>query len=58
MKLDRREALKLAAGAALGGRALTGAGWAAPLPAGRFFDGPELALLDALSDTIIPADEH
>ncbi len=58
MKLDRREVLKLAAGAALARPILSGEGAAAPLPAGRFFDAQELALLDALAETILPADEH
>ncbi len=61
MKLDRREVLKIAAGAALarpGLSVLPAEAAAAPLPAGRFFDGKELALLDALSETILPADAH
>ncbi len=58
MKLDRREVLKLAAGAALARPIQSAQAAAAPLPAGRFFDGGELALLDALSEAILPADEH
>jgi hypothetical protein len=70
VKLDRREILKLAAGAALARPALTGeaaaasagAGGALPirpaLTAGRFFTAAEMDLLDAVSETILPADEH
>jgi gluconate 2-dehydrogenase gamma chain len=58
VKLDRRDVLKLAAGAALARPALVDAVAAASLPAGRFFEGRELALLDALSETILPADDH
>jgi hypothetical protein len=57
VKLDRREVLKLAAGAALARPALLGEAGAAPA-AGRFFDGRELALLDTLSELIVPADGH
>jgi Gluconate 2-dehydrogenase subunit 3 len=58
VKLDRREMLKLAAGAALARPVLSGEAAAAPLPAGKFFDGQELALFDVLSETILPADAH
>jgi Gluconate 2-dehydrogenase subunit 3 len=58
VKLDRREVLKLAAGAALVRPLLSGGAAAATLPAGRFFDGRELALFDLLSETIVPADAH
>jgi hypothetical protein len=58
VKIDRREALKLAAGAALVRPVLSGEAVAAELPAGRFFDGRELALFDLLSETILPADDH
>jgi hypothetical protein len=59
VKLDRREVLKLAAGAALA-RPFTFASEAAAaaLPPGRFFTGPELALLNAVSEIILPADDH
>jgi Gluconate 2-dehydrogenase subunit 3 len=58
VKLDRREVLKLAAGAAFARPVLSGEAAAATLPAGRFFDGRELALFDLLSETILPADAH
>lgn len=58
MKLDRREALKLAAGAALARPVLGGEAAAAPLPEGRFFKARELALLGELSECILPADPH
>jgi hypothetical protein len=58
LKLDRREALKLAAGAALVRPMLSGEAAAADLPAGRFFDGRELALFDLLSEAILPTDDH
>jgi len=59
VKLDRREILKLAAGAALARPVLGGvADAAAALPKGRFFDAQELALLDVLSEAILPADDH
>jgi gluconate 2-dehydrogenase subunit 3-like protein len=60
MKLDRREVLKLAAGAALL-RPGAGAGEALAAPAqgaGRFFDAREMALLDELTELILPADDH
>ena len=57
MKLDRREALKLAAGAALARPVLRGEA-AAALSDGRFFKARELALLDELSECILPADAH
>jgi len=58
VKLDRREALKLAAGAALVRPVISGEAAAADLPAGRFFDGRELALFDLLSEAILPTDDH
>jgi hypothetical protein len=58
VKIDRREAMKLAAGAALVRPVLSGEAAAAELPAGRFFDGREMALFDLLSETILPADDH
>lgn len=59
MSLSRRELLRLAAAAAAApvlppARAAA----AAPGQAGRFFSGPELALLDELTELILPADEH
>lgn len=57
MKLDRREILKLAAGAALARPVLSGEA-AAAANGGRFFSAAEMALFDALSETILPADEH
>lgn len=63
MTLTRREALRLAAAAAAGplvpraARAQV-ADAPAPLLAGRFFSAPEMALLDELTELIIPADEH
>ncbi len=62
MTVSRRDVLKLAASAAAAPllprpvAALANA--AAGLPAGRFFSAPELALLDELTELIIPADEH
>jgi hypothetical protein len=66
VKLDRREILKLAAGAALARPVLSGeaaaeegvTGLAPALAAGRFFSAAEMALFDALSETILPADDH
>jgi hypothetical protein len=67
VKLSRRDALRLsAAGVAAPLLARTGAGAPleaavaapAPLAAGRFFSGSELALLDELTERIIPADDH
>lgn len=69
MKLDRREILKLVAGAALARPVLSGeaaeaalaggtTGLAPALAAGRFLSVAEMALFDALSETILPADEH
>ncbi len=63
MTLTRREALRLAAAAAAGplvppaARAQL-AEAAAPPVAGRFLSAPEMALLDELTELIIPADEH
>lgn len=61
-KLSRRDALRLAAGAAAAvpiAELVTPAALAAP-PAATpgFFSSAELALLDALTELIIPADEH
>jgi hypothetical protein len=58
MKVDRRDVLKLAAGLALARKA-TGAAEAQAGPlAGRFFDAREMALLDELTELIVPADAH
>jgi hypothetical protein len=59
--LTRRDALKLAAGAAFSLPALfTRTAVAAPAAASapRFFSKDEYALLDELTETIIPADSH
>jgi Gluconate 2-dehydrogenase subunit 3 len=58
--VKRRELLRLTAAAAAGpllprGVALATSELAAP---GRFFSAPEMTLLDELTETIIPADEH
>ena len=64
MTLTRRDALKLAAVAAatpLLPRAVVEAAAAVPAAspaAGRFFTAPEMALLDAVTEMIVPADEH
>ncbi|HEY5908007.1 MAG TPA: gluconate 2-dehydrogenase subunit 3 family protein [Vicinamibacteria bacterium] len=64
MKLERREILKLAAGMAFARPALSGeaaaaaTGLAQVLPAGRFFSAAEMSLFDAVSEAILPADEH
>jgi hypothetical protein len=62
MTLTRRDVLRLAAAAAaapLVPRAALGeAGVAPALAPGRFFDAAEMALLDELTETIIPQDEH
>lgn len=58
MKLDRREILKLAAGAALARPVFEAAAAAPPSSAGGFFEPRELALLDVLSEAIIPTDDH
>ena len=62
MTLSRRDMLRLAAAAAaapLVPRAALGETAAAPaLVPGRFFDAVEMALLDELTETIIPQDEH
>jgi hypothetical protein len=52
--ISRRDALKLAAGAAIAG-SLEGVAEAAPP---RFFTAAELSLLDELTEMIIPTDEH
>lgn len=57
--LSRREALKLAAGAALAGHLDGRLGAQGPAPAEpRFFTPAELALVDELTELIIPADDH
>jgi len=59
--LTRRDALKIAAGAALSVPVLFTRAMAAPAasaPAPRFFTREEFALLDELAETIIPADSH
>ena len=59
MTLTRRDVLRLAAMAAaapLVPRVATGT--APPLAAGRFFEAAEMALLDELTEMIIPQDEH
>ena len=60
--ITRRDVLRLAAAAAaapLVPRAtLAETGKAPVLAAGRFFDAPEMALLDELAEMIIPQDEH
>lgn len=68
MSLTRRDVLRLAAAAAaaplvpraVAGQAAETAAVAAPgvVACGRFFSAPELALLDELTELIIPADEH
>ena len=62
MTITRRDVLRLAAAAAaapLVPRAtLAETGKAPVLAAGRFFDAPEMALLDELVEMIIPQDEH
>ena len=58
--MKRRDAIKLGAVAAtipLLPRELAFAAEAAPTAA-KFFSAPEMALLDALTEAIIPADEH
>jgi hypothetical protein len=61
VKLDRREMLKLAASVAVArsvarGEARAAAPAASPAP--RFFTPRELALVDAISEAIIPKDAH
>jgi hypothetical protein len=64
--LSRRDALKLAAGAAAAPlvaraaplEALAGAAADAAPAAGRLFTASEMALLDELAEMIIPADDH
>lgn len=58
--LTRRDVLRLAAAAAAAPLVPRAAlGEAAPaLAAGRFFDAAEMALLDELTETVIPQDEH
>jgi hypothetical protein len=55
--LSRRDALKIAAGAALSVPLLPRAAAGAP-PGPRFFSPPEFALVDELTEMIIPADAH
>lgn len=62
MTLTRREVLRLAAAAAAAplvpkGAVAQSAG-APAIAAGRFFTAPEMALLDELTEMVIPADEH
>jgi len=62
--LTRREILRLAAAAAAGPlvprdvAAQQVAAGSSPIAAGRFFNAREMALLDELTELIIPADEH
>jgi hypothetical protein len=56
--LTRREALKIAAGAALSVPVSGAPAMAAPAPRPRFFTAPELALVDELTEMILPADGH
>ena len=62
MTFTRRDVLRLAAAAAAAPlvprAALAETGKAPTLAAGRFFDAPEMALLDELAEMIIPQDEH
>jgi hypothetical protein len=64
MKLERRDVLKLAAGAAVApGVSAQSAPPAAPVvaaspAAGQFFTARELVLLDELAEIIIPTDDH
>lgn len=60
----RRDVLKLAAGAAAAVPLAPAAGWlpgveqATAVPAPRFFTREQFALVDVLTEIIIPADEH
>jgi hypothetical protein len=56
--LSRREALKMAAGAALSVPLLPAVAAAAPTARPRFFTPAELVLVDELTEMIIPADAH
>jgi hypothetical protein len=61
VRLTRREALRLAAGAAaapLAPRVASSPAAAVSPGTGRFFGAAELALLDELTELILPADEH
>lgn len=61
MSLTRRELLRLTAAAAaapLLPRGIAATAGAEALPASRFFAAAEMALLDELAETILPADEH
>jgi hypothetical protein len=55
--LTRRAVLKLGAAATVAAAVGAGAAAQAP-PAGRFFTPAELALVDELSELIVPADDH
>jgi hypothetical protein len=56
--VTRRDALKITAGAALAVPLLKGAAAGAPAAAPRFFNAAEYALVDELTDLIIPTDAH
>jgi glucoside 3-dehydrogenase (cytochrome c) hitch-hiker subunit len=58
--ITRRDVLRLAAAAAAAPLVprMVAAEAARPLAAGRFFDAAEMALLDELTEMIIPEDEH
>jgi hypothetical protein len=61
VRLTRREALRLAAAAAAGPlvpRAAHAQAGESAAAAGRFFSAGEMALLDEVTELIIPADEH
>jgi sugar phosphate isomerase/epimerase len=61
VRLTRRDVLRIAAGVAAAPLLPKAAGAALATPkaaAGRFLSAPQLALLDAVSETILPADEH
>ncbi len=58
MTITRRHLLRLAAGAAAAPLLPPAAQARGPLPGGRFFDATELALLDELTEAILPADAH
>ena len=60
MTITRRDVLRLAAAAAAAPLVprMVRAGAAPSLPAGRFFGASEMALLDEITEMIIPQDEH
>ena len=59
MTITRRDVLRLAAMAAAAPLVPRAAAGTAPAPvAGRFFDATEMALLDEITEMIIPQDEH